>query len=75
MGEIYIVFMFFLLIFGTLFWSYHYPEDSLLWGKRWMYKEEPELTDEAIRYTKKKSLIGMVVLVVIFGMIVYSELF
>jgi hypothetical protein len=51
MGDIYIVFVLFIPIFGMLFWSYHYPEDSLLWGKRWMFKEEPELTDIILLYT------------------------
>ena len=49
-------------IFGILIWSYLMPEDSILWGRRWMYKEEPEITEEAIRFRKISSLIGIFVI-------------
>ncbi|WHT49072.1 hypothetical protein QNH10_05215 [Sporosarcina thermotolerans] len=35
-------------------------------GKRWMYKEQPEVSDEAIKFTKILSIIGIVVLTLIF---------
>lgn len=66
------VFVFMSPLFGVLIWTYYCPEESLLWGKRWMYKEEPELTEGAIRYTKKASLIAIVVLTIIFGALVFS---
>ncbi len=25
-------------LYVVLIWSYFYPQESLLWGKRWMYK-------------------------------------
>ena len=46
-------------LYGSIIWSYFCPEESLLFGKRWMYKEEPELSNSVIRYTKFTSLIGM----------------
>ncbi|TJY44553.1 hypothetical protein E5161_00360 [Cohnella pontilimi] len=52
-------------LYAVLVWSYFEPEESLLWGKRWMYKEEPELTEGAIRYTKIASLISIIVLTLI----------
>ncbi len=39
-------------LYGVLIWSYFYSQESLLWGKRWMYKEEPQIADGAIRYIK-----------------------
>lgn len=66
------VFVFMTPLFGVLIWTYFCPEESLLWGKRWMYKEEPELTEGAIRYTKIASLIAIVVLTIIFGALVFS---
>lgn len=45
-----IVFM--IPMYGVLIWTYFCPEDSLLWGKRWMYKEEPEISNSAIRFAK-----------------------
>ncbi|MCM3243267.1 hypothetical protein M3598_10970 [Cytobacillus oceanisediminis] len=47
-----------------IIWSYFDPEESLLWGKWWMYKEEPEKSEGAIRYTK---MMCMIVLTVIFA--------
>ncbi|MCL1696234.1 MULTISPECIES: hypothetical protein [unclassified Lysinibacillus] len=57
-------------LYGSIIWSYFYPEESLLFGKRWMYKEEPELSNAVIRYTKFTSMIGMIGLpIVIIGFI------
>jgi len=47
-------------IYGLVIWSYFYPEESLLFGKRWMYKEEPQLSNEVIRYTKFASMVVMI---------------
>lgn len=70
--EVFMVFVFMTPLFGVLIWTYFCPEESLLWGKRWMYKEEPELSEGAIRYTKIASLIAIVVLTIIFGALVFS---
>ncbi|BAK16702.1 hydrolase of the alpha/beta superfamily [Solibacillus silvestris StLB046] len=54
-----------IIIYGLLIWIYFYPEESLLWGKRGMYKEEPQLTESAIRNTKSKALISIIVITLI----------
>ncbi|HIW32983.1 MAG TPA: hypothetical protein IAA29_09380 [Candidatus Paenibacillus intestinavium] len=64
--------VFIIPLYGILIWTYFCPEESLLWGKRWMYKEEPELSEGAIRYTKVSSLIAIVVLTIVFGVITFS---
>lgn len=69
--EIYLAIVFMLPLYGVLIWTYFCPEDSLLWGKRWMYKEEPELTEGAIRYTKVVSLISIVIMTIILGVIIF----
>lgn len=51
---------------AALVWSYYYPKESLLFGKRWMYKEDPELSEGAIRYTKVASLISLIVIALMF---------
>ncbi|MEK3979261.1 hypothetical protein MKY37_09190 [Psychrobacillus sp. FSL K6-2836] len=51
---------------AALIWSYYYPKESLLFGKRWMYKEDPELSEGAIRYTKVASLISLIVIALMF---------
>ncbi|WP_246054450.1 hypothetical protein [Paenibacillus anaericanus] len=70
--EAFMIFVFMTPLLGVLIWTYFCPEESLLWGKRWMYKEEPELSEGAIRYTKIASLIAIVVLTIIFGALVFS---
>ncbi|MBP2240275.1 hypothetical protein J2Z40_000828 [Cytobacillus eiseniae] len=45
---------------ALLIWTYFYPEDSILVGKRWMYQEEPEISKSAIRYTKFISLLTII---------------
>jgi hypothetical protein len=47
-------------IYGLLIWTYLDPEESMLFGKRWMYKEEPEMSSTAIRYTKFAAITAMV---------------
>ncbi|OWA37709.1 hypothetical protein B9G55_06585 [Saccharibacillus sp. O16] len=52
----------FLPLLGVLIWSFFNPRESLLWGKRWMYKEEPEPSEGALRYIRNASAISAVVL-------------
>lgn len=47
-------------LYGLLIWTYYNPEESMLFGKRWMYKEEPELSSSAIRYTKFATMTAMI---------------
>lgn len=69
---IFVVFVFMIPMYGVLIWTYFCPEDSLLWGKRWMYKEEPEISNSAIRFAKVSSLTAIVVLTIIFGVLIFS---
>ncbi|CAH1058775.1 hypothetical protein [Paenibacillus pseudetheri] len=59
-------------MYGVLIWTYFCPEDSLLWGKRWLYKEEPEISNAAIRFAKVSSLTAIVVLTILFGVLIFS---
>lgn len=47
-------------IYVLLIWTYLYPEDSMLFGRRWMYNKDPEISTEAIRFTKFTAIIAMV---------------
>ncbi|EPY13684.1 hypothetical protein SAMN04488689_10630 [Paenibacillus sp. cl6col] len=69
---IFVFFVFMIPMYGVLIWTYFCPEDSLLWGKRWMYKEEPEISNSAIRFAKVSSLTAIVVLTIIFGVLIFS---
>jgi len=64
------LFLVIIIIYGILIWTYFNPEESLLWGKRGMYKEEPQLTESAIRNTKVKALISIIVITLI--VIIYT---
>ncbi|MGE7835612.1 hypothetical protein [Viridibacillus arvi] len=69
-AEIIITFILMLPLYGLLIWSYFEPEESILWGKRWMYKEEPELSSGVIRYTKIASLVTMIFMTVMFFVLI-----
>lgn len=47
-------------VYGFFLWSYFYPEESILLGRRWMYTEEPEISNEAIRFMKLASVVSMI---------------
>lgn len=44
--------IFMIPIYFLLIWTWCEPEDSILLGRRWMYKEEPEISKKAIRDAK-----------------------
>ena len=48
-------------MYGLVIWTYFKPKESLLWGRRGIYKEEPEVSESAIKNTKTKSLIIIIV--------------
>ncbi len=57
--------IFLLPIYGLLIWQYIEPEESFLWGRRWMYEEEPEPSEELIEYYKKTAIIGIVFMTIV----------
>lgn len=71
MAEKILVFILSIPLYAVLIWTYLEPRESLLWGKRWMYKEEPELSEGAIRYTKVASAISVVFLTILLTMLLF----
>ena len=62
-----------LIPYGLIIWTYFKPKESLLWGRRGLYKEEPEITESAISKTKAKALVTIIIYPIIFIIIfVYS---
>ena len=62
-----------LIPYVVIIWTYFNPKESLLWGRRGIYKEEPEINESAINNIKAKALITIVVYPIIFIIIfVYS---
>lgn len=68
------LFLVIIIIYGILIWTYFNPEESLLWGKRGMYKEEPQLTESAIRNTKVKALISIIVITLIIIIYIITQI-
>ncbi|MFC0418487.1 hypothetical protein ACFFHH_24130 [Cytobacillus solani] len=60
MAETIILVIFMIPFYGIMLWTYKFPEDSILAGKRWMYSKDPEISKAAIRYTKFASITTMV---------------
>lgn len=52
-------------LYAVLIWQYLNPKEAMLRGKRWMYQDEPQITESAIRNTKLLSLFGMILLSII----------
>ena len=62
-----------LIPYGIIIWTFFKPKESLLWGRRRIYKEEPEITESAINNIKAKALFTIIVFPIIFIIIfVYS---
>ncbi len=49
-------------VYIALIWAYFYPEESMLFGERWMYNSEPEYSDNAIKYVKFMSLSALIII-------------
>ncbi|MDO7906827.1 hypothetical protein Q5741_10360 [Paenibacillus sp. JX-17] len=67
-------FLVFIPFAGILLYMYFYPAESMMWGKRGMFASEPELSDEAIRRTKKRGFIGLIVTGILYVLFIFLEL-
>ncbi|WP_235847545.1 hypothetical protein [Paenibacillus tuaregi] len=71
-GDVMFLFIVFLPVLALLIWTYFNPEQSILWGERWKYAEEPEVSEKAIRFTKLSSLIAIILVILFFLILVLS---
>ncbi|WP_056832335.1 hypothetical protein [Psychrobacillus sp. FJAT-21963] len=55
----------FIPLYVIMIWQFFNPKESILWGRRWMYKEEPNVTEKAITHAKVTSVIGIVFLTIV----------
>ncbi|GAA0350342.1 hypothetical protein [Bacillus horti] len=60
MGSFILAIIFFTPLYCLILWAYFSPEESMLFGQRWVYKEEPEFSPKAIRHTKFTSLMALI---------------
>lgn len=75
MAETIIMIFIMIPIYVLLIWTYLYPEDSMLFGRKWMYKEKPEFSKEAIRFTKFISVVTMVGLAIVLISVFFDNYF
>ncbi|KAB3531875.1 hypothetical protein F8154_12440 [Alkaliphilus pronyensis] len=61
-ADVFLLVVFGVPVYGLLIWSYFEPEESYLLSRRWMFEEEPQLSQEAISFQKKSSLVAIIVL-------------
>ncbi|MDN4494480.1 hypothetical protein [Ureibacillus aquaedulcis] len=73
--EIVFISIFLIPLYIFLIWSYIEPEESILSGKKWMYKDEPEPSLKAIRYTRFTSLTAMIGIPFILSSFITGNLF
>lgn len=62
MAEIIIYIILLIPVYAVLIWTYMEPEESMLFGERWMYDREPEFSKRAIRFAKFGSLMVMILI-------------
>ncbi|MFC5604558.1 hypothetical protein [Sporosarcina koreensis] len=58
--EIILAVIFMIPLYAFFIWTYNCPEDSFLFGKRWQFKEEPEVSPNVVRYLKFASIVAMI---------------
>jgi len=72
-SEWFILIIFLIPVYGLLIWGYINPEESYFFGRRWMYEEEPELSEEAIWFHKRVSMIIIIVITFILLLNIYQS--
>ncbi|HWL24159.1 MAG TPA: hypothetical protein VNR38_10495 [Ureibacillus sp.] len=65
MAEFIIFVVLMIPVYLLLIWSYLDPKESFLFGERWMYKKEPELTENAIKILKLQALAAIALLMLV----------
>ncbi|OPJ62870.1 hypothetical protein [Clostridium oryzae] len=73
-GEIFLTIVFSLPIIFVFLYTAAFPRDSLLFGEKWKYKNQNlEPSEDAIKYTKKKAIIGLIVFVLFILLLITSS--
>jgi hypothetical protein len=72
-AEWFILIIFLIPVYVLLIWAYRNPAESYFFGRRWMYEEEPELSEEAIWIHKKVSMIIIIVISLILLSNIYQS--
>lgn len=60
-------------VYVLLVFSYLYPEESFMLGKRWQFSEEPHASEMAIQFIKYSSEFVLAVLTTIILLVLFSN--
>lgn len=71
--ELLLLIVFLIPIYGVLIWAYIDPVSSYLFGRRWMYKKDPEFSEETIKIFKKVVMALIVVITFMLVVIIYQS--
>ena len=58
--------LFFVPIIVVLIWQYRNPKEAILLGRRWVYKNEPDVSEAAVQYVKYASIFGILFIIMMF---------
>ncbi|KYG89824.1 hypothetical protein A0U40_08835 [[Bacillus] sp. KCTC 13219] len=67
-------FILFIPIYIILIWQYKNPKEAILWGRRWMYKEQNEVSEAAVKYSKVAALFGIAFITFLFFFLFLSQI-
>lgn len=71
--ELFLLIIFLIPIYGVLIWAYIDPVSSYLFGRRWMYKEDPKFSEETINIFKMVVMAVIVVITFMLILIIYQS--
>ncbi|MGN7298659.1 hypothetical protein [Ferdinandcohnia sp. SAFN-114] len=74
MAEVILCLILMIPLYAVLIWTYFNPEESMLFGQRWMYKGEPEFSEHAIRYTKFMARVGILLITMVFVLFIIDHI-
>ncbi len=72
-ADLFLMIIILIPIYTLLIWAYINPKASYLFGRRWMYKEEPEFTEETIKFFKMSTMIFIVIITFVLVLFVYGS--
>lgn len=62
--DIFITIIIFIPIIAVLLYQIYFPRESVLFGKRWQFKNDDlEPSEEATKFTRNTSIIALIVIV------------
>lgn len=63
--EIFLLLIIMAPLYAGCIWMLIDPQESSMFGKRWMYEEEPELSEDAIFFKRVAAVIILIILTII----------